>query len=62
MVPTDKIIVMGKNVGEFITYGDIKEKQYTDPKPTPPQWYFEIYQQFGMIIDKAEGIYIIEIT
>ena len=62
LVPTDKILVMGKNVGEFITYGDIKEKQYTDPKPTPPQWYFEIYQQFGMIIDKAEGIYVIEIT
>ena len=27
LVPTDKILVMGKNVGEFITYGDIKEKQ-----------------------------------
>jgi len=62
LVPTNKILVMGKNVGEFITYGDIKEKQYTDPRPTPPQWFFEIYQQFGMIIDKAEGIYVIEIT
>lgn len=62
LVPTDKILVMAKNVGEFITYGDVKDKQYTDPKPTPPQWYFEIYQQFGMIIDKAEGIYVIEIT
>jgi hypothetical protein len=61
-VPTDKIVVMGKKVGEFITYGDVKEKQYTDPRPTPPQWFFELYQQFGMIIDKAEGIYIIELT
>jgi len=62
MVPTDKILVMAKNVGEFITYGDIRDKQYTDPKPTPPQWYFEIYQKFGMIIDKADGIYVIKIT
>lgn len=62
LVPTDKILVMAKNVGEFITYGSVKEKQYTDPKPTPPQWYLEFYQQFGMIIDKAEGIYVIEIT
>lgn len=62
LVPTDKILVMAKNVGEFITYGDVKDKQYTDPKPTPPQWYFEIYQQFGMIIDRAEGIYVIKIT
>lgn len=62
LVPDDKILVMGKNVGEFITYGDVKDKQYTDPKPTPPQWYFEIYQQFGMIIDYADGIYVIKIT
>ena len=62
LVPTDKILVMGKNVGEFITYGDVRDKQYTDPKPTPPQWFFEIYQQFGMIIDYADGIYVIKIT
>jgi len=62
LVPTDKILVMGKNVGEFITYGDVRDKQYTDPKPTPPQWFFEIYQQFGMIIDYADGIYVINIS
>jgi len=62
LVPNDKIIVMGKNVGEFITYGKVFEKEYTDPRPTPPQWYLEFYQQFGMIIDHAEGIYVISIT
>lgn len=62
LVPTDKILVMGKQVGEFITYGDVRDKQYTDPKPTPPQWFFEIYQQFGMIIDNADGIYVINIS
>lgn len=59
LIPNDKILVIGENVGEFITYGDVKTKEWTDMRPTPPQWYFEMYQEFGMIIDKAEGIYLI---
>lgn len=59
LIPTDKVLVIGNNVGDFITYGDVKTKQWTDMRPTPPQWYLELYQQFGMIIDKAEGIYVI---
>jgi hypothetical protein len=61
-IPTNKVVVIGEKVGEFITYGDVKTKQYDDMRPTPPQWYLELYQQFGMIIDKAAGIYVIEIT
>jgi hypothetical protein len=61
-IPTNKILVIGENVGEFILYGDVKTKQYTDMKPTPPQWYLELYQQFGMLIWNAQGIYVIEIT
>jgi hypothetical protein len=62
MIPTDKVIVIGNNIGEFITYGDVKTKQWNDMNPTPPQWYLELYQQFGMIVDHAEGIYVIKIT
>jgi hypothetical protein len=40
----------------------VKTKQYDDMRPTPPQWYLELYQRFGMIIDKAAGIHVIEIT
>lgn len=58
-VPEDKAIVIGEGVGEFITYGDVKSKQWTDMAPTPPQWFLEIYQQFGMIIDNAMGIYVL---
>jgi hypothetical protein len=61
-IPANKILVIGENVGEFILYGDVKTKQYTDMKPTPPQWYLELYQQFGMLIWNAQGIYVIEIT
>lgn len=59
LLPTDKVLVIGENVGEFITYGEVREKQWSDMNPTPPQWMLEIYQQFGMIIDNAWGIYVI---
>ena len=61
MIPTDKVLVIGQNVGEFITYGDVKTKQYEDMRPTPPYWNYEIYQQFGLIIDNARGIYVIKV-
>lgn len=59
MIPTDKILVIGENVGEFITYGDVKSKDYVDMRPTPPQFYWEIYTQFGLMIWKANGIYVL---
>ena len=59
LLPTDKILVIGENVGEFITYGGVRTKQWEDMRPTPPQWYYELYEQFGMIIDRADGLYVI---
>jgi len=59
LLPEDKVLVVGENVGEFITYGDVRQKQWEDMNPTPPQWFLEIYQQFGMIIDNAQGIYVL---
>ncbi len=58
-LPTDKILVIGEDAGEFITYGDERTKEWVDMNPTPPQWMLEVYQQFGLIIDKAQGIYVI---
>lgn len=59
LLPTDKVLVIGENVGEFITYGEVRTKEWTDMNPTPPQWYLELYQQFGMIIDRADGIFVL---
>lgn len=59
LIPVDKVLVIGENVGEFITYGPPKYKEYVDPKPTPPQWFLEFYQRFGLMIWKADGIYVI---
>lgn len=60
MLPTNKVLILGENVGEFITYGEVKQKQWSDMNPTPPQWMLEIYQQYGMIIDNAQGIYVLD--
>lgn len=62
MIPNRYVLVIGQNVGEFILYGDVKWKQYDDMRPTPPDWYLELYQQFGLIVDKAEGIHVIDVT
>lgn len=58
-LPTDKVLVIGEKVGEFITYGDVEDKQYTDPRVTPTQWYMEMWQEFGLLVANAEGIYVI---
>jgi len=62
LIPTNRILVLGENVGEFITYGDVKTKQYTDMRPTPPQWFLELYTQFGLLIWNALGLYVIELV
>lgn len=62
MLPADRILVIGKNVGEFITYGDVKSKEWTDMRPTPPQWNLELYQQWGLILDNVDGIYVIKVA
>jgi hypothetical protein len=62
ILPNNRILVLGHDVGEFITYGDVKVKQWTDMAPTPPQWFLEIYQQFGLIIDRAQGMFVLQIT
>jgi hypothetical protein len=62
MIPNNKVLVIGENVGEFVVYDEPRYKEWVNNEPTPPYWNLEIYQQFGMIIDRAQGIYVIEIT
>lgn len=59
LLPTDKVLVIGENVGEFITYGDVRTQDWVDRKPIPPYWHLQLYQQFGMIVDRADGIHVI---
>lgn len=62
LLPNNIVLVIGESVGEFITYGEVKTKEWSDMRPTPPQWYLELYQQFGMIIDRADGIHVLRLS
>jgi hypothetical protein len=56
LLPTDFVLVVGENVGEFITYGGPQFKEFVDNRPTPPYWNYETWIQFGMMIWNARGI------
>ena len=56
LLPSDFILVVGENIGEFITYGGPQYKEYVDNRPTPPYWNYETWVQFGMMIWNARGI------
>lgn len=60
LLPTNKVLVIGENVGEFITYGAPQSKDYQDMRPTPPYQYFEIWQRYSMIVDRADGIFVLD--
>jgi hypothetical protein len=62
LVPEDKILVMGENVGEFITYGPPRRQDYTDNQPIPPRRFFRQYQQFGMLLTNLDGIGILKVA
>jgi hypothetical protein len=62
LLPTDYLLVIGDNIGEFITYGGPQYKEYVDNEPTPPYWNYETYVQFGMMIWKTRGIVKVKVT
>lgn len=62
LLPTDYVLVIGDNIGEFITYGGPQYKEFVDNEPTPPYWNYETYVQFGMMIWKTRGIVKIKVT
>jgi len=62
LLPTDFVLIIGENIGEFITYGAAQTKEWTDMEPTPPYWNYETYLQFGMMIWNAKGLTKIKVT
>jgi hypothetical protein len=42
LLPEDKVLIIGEKVGEFITFGEVQSKEWTDMRPTPPYWNLEL--------------------
>jgi len=59
LIKDNMIVVIGDSCGEFITYGDTREDQWTDMSTAPPTWHIRIYQQFGLMFDRMENVVII---
>jgi hypothetical protein len=62
LLPTNFVLVIGEDIGQFITYGGPQFKEYIDNEPTPPYWNYETWLQFGMMIWNALGLVKIEVT
>ena len=62
ILPNDFVLVIGEDIGQFITYGGPQFKEYIDNEPTPPYWTYETYVQFGMMIWNALGVVKIKVT
>jgi hypothetical protein len=62
LIPEDKVVVIGNKVGQFVTYGPMNTKEYTDMKPTPPVWNYELWQQFSVVILNAMGIGVLAVS
>lgn len=62
LLPEDKVIVIGENVGDFIFYGDVKTQNYEDMRIIPPQFVLNLYQQFGMLVTNAQGIHVLKLA
>lgn len=61
LIKDNMVVVVGDNCGEFITYGDVREDQWTDQSTVPPTWHIRIYQQFGLLFDRVENVAIIRL-
>jgi hypothetical protein len=62
LLPTDYVLVIGDDIGEFVTYGGPQTKEYVDNRPTPPYWNYETWVQFGMMVWNARGVVKIKVT
>lgn len=62
LLPNDYVLVIGEDIGQFITYGGPQTKEFIDNEPTPPYWNYETWLQFGMMIWNAMGVVKIAVT
>lgn len=59
MIPTDKILVIGNDVGKIALMGGTEYQDYTDPTTQPPNYVLHAWQAYGMLIEDVEGIAVI---
>ncbi len=60
MIPTDKVLVIGDQVGQIVLSGGFTYQDYTDPTTQPANYVLHGWQSYGMIIDDVQNIGVIK--
>lgn len=60
MIPTDKVLVIGDQVGQVVLSGGFTYQDYTDPTTQPANYVLHGWQSYGMIIDDVQSLGVIK--
>lgn len=60
MIPTDRVLVIGEDVGEVEVMGETDYQEAIDLNTQPGKYRLHAWQAFGMIVDNVEGIGVIK--
>lgn len=56
MIPTNRITIIGEDVGEVLLMGETEYQDYTDPTTQPPNYVLHCWQAYSLYVDQVEGI------
>ena len=63
MLPENYVVVIGQNAGKYISYNAPPiYRQWVDYSFEPPMWHLRYVMKYGLVVDNAEGIFVIEIV
>lgn len=60
MIPTDRVLVIGDQVGQIVLSGGFTYQDYTDPTTQPANYVLHGWQSYGMIIDDVQSLGVIK--
>ncbi len=62
MIPTDKVLVVGDQVGQIALMDGFEYQDYTDPTTQPANYVLHGWQAYGMIIDDVQSLGVIKVA
>ena len=60
MIPTDRVLVIGDQVGQIALMGGFEYQDYTDPTTQPANYVVHGWQAYGLILDNVGALGVIK--
>lgn len=60
MIPTDKVLVIGDQVGQVALMDGFEYQDYTDPTTQPANYVLHGWQAYGLIVDDVQSLGVIK--